>query len=163
MERVRRPANLLGFLQRLKSMICVTGSARARHGVSDGGLVSSKSPFSCGPSGATFLGGEPSLRSGVQEARASASAPRSRRSGHTRGSQVRPPPPARLSALRAPPGLAFLPGRAFPCLALQGPQLWNVLMQPPSEPKGVLGVAPNPQLPTWTWPVGEIRQHPGLA
>ena len=163
MEMVRRPANLLGFLQKLKSMICVTGSARARHGASDGGLVSSKSPFSCGPSGATFLGREPSLRSGVQEARASASAPRSHQSGHTRGSQVRPHPPARLSALRAPLGLAFLPRRALPRLVLQGPRLWNVLTQPPSEPEGVLGVAPNPQLPTRTWPVWEIRQRPGLA
>ena len=59
--------------------------------------------------------------------------------------------------------LAILPRQALPHLVLQGLRLWNVLTQPPSEPEGVLGVAPNPQLPTQTWPVCEIRQHPGLA
>lgn len=84
------------------------GLSQARHGVSDGGLVSSKSPFSCGPSGATFPGREPSLRSGVQadpslhlcsqvllvrpQAGVPAAAP----------SPSPAPSPARLPALRAP-------------------------------------------------------------
>ena len=88
-------------------------------------------------------------------------------SGHTRGSQLRPHPPARapspswLSGLRAALGLALLPRRALPRLVLQGPWLRTSLRSSPLSPRVSSVKTPNPQLPARTGPVHETTSIQG--